>query len=453
MKSNLPALLIGLSTLSISVIRADQHDKELFKDLVAPVLSARCASCHGEEKQKGKLRIDSLEAIIKGGNEGPSVVPGNLDESSLIQRVYLPLDDDEHMPPEGKDQLSAQETAVIAFWINSGAKAGVTIGELKPDQKTNAAIAHVIGNLPQTETLSGMEQAPAITEAQQKIIEETIDRVQESGASLMSIAQNTPELRFSALNVASEFSDENLNLLKPVSDQLKWVDLARTQVTDKGLAQLGGMTNLTRLHLENTKISDAGVAHLTGLDNLEYLNLYGTQVSDAGLQKLAGLKNLKKIFLWQSKVTYAGAKKLADAIPGLDANTGWKASSVAPASLAAATKAPAATKPTPPAPKPKPKPAPSTPKPAAKPAAKPAPKPAPASPLFQKAIAELKEASTTADQKAAKAKADFDAAIREVDVATKKAQALKNQSEKAALVAKEARAALNQLMKASAAGN
>lgn len=451
MKSHLTALSLGLSLFSTTVLHADHHDKKLFDDLVAPVLSAKCAGCHGEEKQKGKLRIDSLEAILKGGSEGTSVVPGKLDESSLIQRVYLPLDDDEHMPPEGKDQLSEQETAVIAFWINSGAKAGVTIGELKPDEKTNAAIAHVIGNMPKAEVLVAKDEAPALNEAQEKVIAETIGRVQESGASLMSIAQDTPELRFSALNVANEFSDDGLTALKPVSDQVKWVDLARTRITDKGLAHLKGMKNITRLHLENTKVTDAGIAHLASLSNLEYLNIYGTEVTDDGIAKLAGLKNLKKIFLWQSKVTETGARKLAAAIPGLEANTGWKAPAAEPVALVAKKET---AKPTTPAPKPTTpaaKPAPKTPPPAPKPVAKPAPKPAPVEPLFGKALAELKAASTAADDEAAKAKTAFDAAIREVDAATKKAQALKSQSEKAALVAKEAKAALDQLTKAAKA--
>ncbi|MDF2378290.1 MAG: hypothetical protein P1U81_18780 [Verrucomicrobiales bacterium] len=462
MKLHFPALLSGLAVLSVSALQANNNDKKLYEDLIVPVLSAKCAGCHGDEKQKGKLRVDSLEAILKGGSEGASVVPGKVDESSLIQRVYLPIDDDEHMPPEGKDQLSGQETAVLAFWINSGAKAGVRIGDLKPDEKTNAAIAHVIGNLPKAAVMVAKEEAPKLNEAQEKVIAETIGRIEDAGASLMPIAQDTPELRFSALNVAKEFSDDGLLALKPVSEQLKWVDLARTQVTDAGLAHLKGMNNLTRLHLENTKVTDAGIAHLAGLSNLEYLNLYGTQISDAGIAKLAGLKNLKKVFLWQSKVTDAGAKKLAAAIPGLEANTGWKASAVEPVALVANTKdakpaAPApkpAAKPSTPAPKPAAKP--TTPAPAPKPVPAPAPKPetkpAPANPLFDKAIAELKAASTAADQKAAKAKADFDTAIREVDAATKKAQALKGQSEKAALVAKEAKAALEQLMKAAEAG-
>ena len=206
----LSPILVSALLFSASDLRADHHNKKLYPELVAPVLMAKCAGCHGEEKQKGKLRVDTLEAIMKGGSEGESVIPGKVDDSSLIQRVYLPLDDDEHMPPEDKEQLTEQETAVLAFWIQSGAKADATIGSLKPDEKTSAAIAHVIGNLPEPEKAVAKADAPKRDEATEKLVTETIGRVEKSGASLMSIAQDTPELRFSALNVAKEFQDNGL---------------------------------------------------------------------------------------------------------------------------------------------------------------------------------------------------------------------------------------------------
>ncbi|HRQ88952.1 MAG TPA: ribonuclease inhibitor, partial [Bacteroidia bacterium] len=279
-----------LSLIALAGTQSDAADaakSQLYHDLVVPVLNAKCAGCHGEEKPKGKLRVDSLEAILKGGNEGPSVVAGKVDESPLIQRVYLPIGDDEHMPPENKEQLTEQETAVIAFWIQSGAKDSGTVAELKADEKTLAAANHVLANLPKAkETAVAKADAPKTDPAMEKLVAETIGRVEKGGASLMAIAQDTPELRFSALNVSKDFSDDRLAELKPIAAQIKWIDLARTPVTDKGLAHLSEMTNLTRLHLENTGITDAGLDALKGLERLEYLNLYGTQVSDAGLQKL-----------------------------------------------------------------------------------------------------------------------------------------------------------------------
>jgi hypothetical protein len=450
MRLSIPASLAAFAALSLTNANADHHNKKLYPELVQPILTAKCIGCHGEEKQKGKLRVDTFAELMKGGSEGESVVAGKVDDSSLLQRVYLPLDDDEHMPPEGKDQLTAQETAVIAFWIQSGAKADTTIGSLKPDEKANAAIAHVIGNIPKAEAKVAEADKMKLTPEQEKTIATTIGNVEKSGASLMAIAQDTPELRFSALNVAKEFSDDGLAVLKPVAGQLKWVDLARTQLTDKGLAHLAGMKGITRLHLENTKVTDAGLDHIKGLADLEYLNLYGTQVTDAGIMKLAGLKKLKKIFLWQSKVTEGGATKLAAAIPGLDANTGWKATKVEPVALAANTAKPAApTAPAKPAAKPTPKPAAKPTTPAPKPVAKPAPKPVPAiDPMFDKALAELKGAADASAKKATDAKAQLDAAIQAVSEATKKAEALKSNHEKASKVAAETKAALAQLQKA-----
>jgi hypothetical protein len=53
------------------------------------------------------------------------------------------------------------------------------------------------------------------------------------------------------------------------------------------------------------------------LQNLEYLNLLGTQITDAGIQNLASMKSLKKIYLWQTKITLQGAEKLQKALPNL----------------------------------------------------------------------------------------------------------------------------------------
>jgi len=338
MKRRVLFSLLTSSLLASSPAFADSMKSQLYKDLVAPVLAAKCAGCHGEEKPKGKLRVDSLEALLKGGNEGASIVAGKLDESPLIQRVYLPLADEEHMPPEDKTQLTAEESAVLAFWIQSGAKGTGTVAEFKPDEKATLALNHVLGNLPKVEAKVAKADAIKADPAMDKLVAETIGSVEKTGASLMAIAQDTPELRFSALNVSKEFSDDQLAALKPISARVKWIDLARTKVSDKGLAHLAAMNSLTRLHLENTAITDAGLDSLKGLANLEYLNLYGTQVTDAGIEKLAGLKNLKKLFIWQTKATDAGAAKLAAAIPGIDINTGWKAPQVEPVALAANTK-------------------------------------------------------------------------------------------------------------------
>ena len=93
----------------------------VFEDVVRPLLAKYCVECHGPKKQKGKLRLDSLEAMLKGGEGGPAAVAGSSATSELVKRVKLPADDDDRMPPEGKPGPTLEDLAVIAFWIDRGA--------------------------------------------------------------------------------------------------------------------------------------------------------------------------------------------------------------------------------------------------------------------------------------------------------------------------------------------
>lgn len=77
------------------------------------VLDRYCVGCHGPEKAKGELRLDSLAALLKGGDSGPALVPGNVGGSLLMKRVLAPVDAEGHMPPEGKPQPSAAEIAQL----------------------------------------------------------------------------------------------------------------------------------------------------------------------------------------------------------------------------------------------------------------------------------------------------------------------------------------------------
>ncbi len=88
---------------------------------VHPVLVEHCVSCHGPKKQKGGLRLDSLEAALTGGSTyGPAIVPGRSAESPLI--IFMAhLEPDMEMPPE-KPMLSEQTIAVLRTWIDEGAK-------------------------------------------------------------------------------------------------------------------------------------------------------------------------------------------------------------------------------------------------------------------------------------------------------------------------------------------
>jgi cytochrome c553 len=91
---------------------------EYFEKQVRPLLVEHCQKCHGAEKQKGELRLDSREALLKGGETGPGIVAGKPAESELIKALkYDP--DGYQMPPDGK--LPDETVAVFVKWVEMGA--------------------------------------------------------------------------------------------------------------------------------------------------------------------------------------------------------------------------------------------------------------------------------------------------------------------------------------------
>ncbi|MCA8952147.1 MAG: hypothetical protein KDE27_21740 [Planctomycetes bacterium] len=93
-----------------------------YERVIAPILERTCSKCHNPDKTKGELLLTTPEGIQRGGENGTVLVAGKPDESELLVRCLLPLDDDDHMPPEDKPQPSAEELAALRAWIAGGAK-------------------------------------------------------------------------------------------------------------------------------------------------------------------------------------------------------------------------------------------------------------------------------------------------------------------------------------------
>ncbi|MCB1079197.1 MAG: c-type cytochrome, partial [Verrucomicrobiae bacterium] len=95
----------------------------VFATVIQPAFQKKCYSCHGEEKQKGDYRMDTVEGLFKPGEaELDPIVAFKPLESYLVELITLPEDDDACMPPEGKERLTPEEIVAIIEWIWNGAK-------------------------------------------------------------------------------------------------------------------------------------------------------------------------------------------------------------------------------------------------------------------------------------------------------------------------------------------
>jgi mono/diheme cytochrome c family protein len=281
--------------------QARAEDKVDFAKQIQPILRQHCVKCHGPEKQKGKLRLDSKEVAMKGGKDGVVLVAGDAEKSELYRRITLPKGHDDIMPNEG-DPLSKEQTDLVRLWINQGADWPETAAQ------NETGPSNPLAGLPADFKPNANESKAASKFAQ-------------LGVDVRPIAINVHWTEANFRPQGTNINDVAIAPLKEVTS-LTDLNLAGTKITDAGLAVVENLTNLTRLHLELTPITDAGLAHLKKLANLNYLNLYGTAVTDAGLENLKGLRNLRRLYVWQTKVTEAGVKNLKAMLPNLEISTG-----------------------------------------------------------------------------------------------------------------------------------
>jgi hypothetical protein len=318
------ASLVGLAlSASDEGRKLDLATDKAYEHVVAPILNKTCYGCHGEKKAKGKFRLHTPEEITKS----ETIVASKPDESTMIERIFLPADDEDVMPPEDKTPLTEDEKQLLNWWIASGADFEKTIAQAGVTED----IAPLLVTFRYTEPkMVEVKKAFDLPEPNGDADAAAVAAIEKAGVLIMPLAQDTKYLSANALNVAKSFNDAQVKMLTPVASHLTWLDVARTGITDAAANDLGQMTKLTKLHLENTAVTDATLAQFGALSNLEYLNLYGTKITDAGIAQLKGLKKLKKLYVWQTGVTDAGAKALQDAIPGLEVNMGWKAPAAEP---------------------------------------------------------------------------------------------------------------------------
>ena len=292
------------------------EEQVVYTSLVQPIFDQKCVSCHGPDKQKGKLRMDSFEELAKGGKEGDAFEPGNAEDSNILYRIHLPLDDDEHMPPDGKKQMEEHEIAIVTWWIEQGASPDAKAGELELTEEVRAAASKLV---PPADLKKQAAAAAAAAEQREKARQEIAARLEEVRkvfpTALQFESQDSDGLVFNAVSMRADFGDDALGKLAPVAGSLVSLDLSATQVTDSGLAVLRDAGRLRQLRLAQTGIGDAALDHLTGLVELESLNLYGTKVTPAGVGKLKDLPQLKRLYLWQTGVDEAAAAELRKAMP------------------------------------------------------------------------------------------------------------------------------------------
>ena len=290
-----------------------------FQQKVMPLFERHCIECHGSEKQKGKLRLD-LRAEAFSDREYPIIVPGNSQESELIERVSLPDDDEDRMPPDG-ERLTGEELALLRDWIDQGAS-------WPEDEAIDAPVAPVgeggVSQVP-SRTPGQLPDMPLIRIEDEEIraaVARSVSTLQAFGVRVAPISRkgDAYEAVFRLLRKGA--SDEMVAGLAGLEPVLTRLDLAGTAVTAQSIRGLWRFGKIRVLNLSETVVGDDEVAILASLPDLTVLNLFGTEVTDDCLALLARMPSLRRVYLWRTAVTPAAALELASKRPELLVNIG-----------------------------------------------------------------------------------------------------------------------------------
>lgn len=271
----------------------------LYEDLVQPLLNARCTQCHNATKQKGNLRMDSFAYLTKGGEGGPVFVKGNSAESELLKRCLLPLSDDKHMPPKGKSQLTDAQITLLSWWIDKGAVTSKRVDEVGIDDSIRPILAEIKSSITEGKTSKddGLERLSVSAPSSS-----ALEKARKAGLLVMPIAQEKNLVEISAVN-SPTLTDAQLDVLLSLSEQIVWLKLGNTRLTDEGMKTIASLPNLRKLNLENTQITDKGVGLLLSLPQLHTLNLVGTKITEQGLAQLSEMPGLKTLYIGQTAIS------------------------------------------------------------------------------------------------------------------------------------------------------
>ena len=265
---------------------------------VQPLFTSHCIACHGRDKHKSNLRLDSYDNLMRGSKHGAVVKPADAKGSELFHRITLPATDEDFMPAENKRPLSDSEVKLIGIWITAGAS-GVQPADAIKEAPANSAPAAA----PAAE-VTFAEIDPAAVANQRAGLASAVTELQKRFPDTLDYeSRGSADLTVNVSLLGAKFGDNELATLRPIADHIVAADFSNTAITDQSATFIAGMKRLRVLRLMRTKITDTTMQTLDSLDQLESLSVFGTGVTQAALPAVSHMPKLRHLYVGETKIT------------------------------------------------------------------------------------------------------------------------------------------------------
>ena len=282
----------------------------LYKDIVRRILKDNCMSCHNDNKRKGDFAMNSMDGLLRGGESGNTLLPGDPENSEMIRRLRLATGEEDHMPPEGRRQLESFEIGILERWIALGASDTLRLNQLGRTEP----LYTMVHDLMAPDPMDKWKNLPVLADS-------TLERLSSDYLTIRRIAGNSDALSINVYR-SQGYNPHVVTALAQIASNIVELDLSGLPLGSKELDLVASCRNLEWLELDGTPISDGDLVKLDGLPQLRFLKLYETQIGDKGITSLNHLDKLEEIYLWKTSITSEGLAWLKRKYPELSVNSG-----------------------------------------------------------------------------------------------------------------------------------
>lgn len=299
------------------VLNIENIDEAIvYKDLVQHTLNQKCVQCHGDQRQKGKLRLDNQEWIMAGGKNGNVINTSNPEKSELITRLFLDMNDELHMPPKEKEQLTDFEKTLLTWWVNSGASFDKKVADLKPDEKTMKAL-----NAFKEKYSNKAKEAVVVRAEVPKITDIEKRELEKIGWVISPVSSKDNHIRVTGFNLEVPVN-EALTVLNKFNKHVIELKLSYAGLKSTDLKSIAGFSELEKLWINNNKLDDKSVAELSSLPKLNYINLVETGITESGLRDVLKISTLKVVYTNKTGLTSEQINELKNNFKNIKFNFG-----------------------------------------------------------------------------------------------------------------------------------
>ncbi|RPG86600.1 MAG: hypothetical protein CBC33_002025 [Coraliomargarita sp. TMED73] len=283
----------------------------VFADLVMPILNEKCIACHGTERAKGRLQMDSYIDLIKGGSKGLAYVPGDLSASLMITRMHLPLEHSERMPPAERPQLDAGELAFLEWWVTAGLPENQLVRDTMIPEEHALYVNSLIGNSEEAMQAQALKMRKnALMAAYAEI------QAQFPGVLVQSI-QNDAVFELSSSSMFGYNEEAVREALAPLAESVVRIDWNRRPLDASWIHLFAQSKSLQVLNLTDCDFSaDALSVLLAKKNSLKKINLTGTAFSDRHIDHLIENSGIETIVLTDTDLSKSGFSRLISDLPG-----------------------------------------------------------------------------------------------------------------------------------------